>query len=153
MATRLSPTVTGTCIRFVGFNYANEHVQKAVALRFRKRRQQALLRREQRGAQPVAQVGAAPGRVKLACPSVIRIDLSFDQAFLLEKLDHLTKGDGINTHAARKLSLATSRFLQNGGHDPPKQGCQILSQKDLRRYTETDLMKAAGQMSGHPVRR
>ncbi|WOH51983.1 hypothetical protein RX328_06860 [Bradyrhizobium sp. sBnM-33] len=95
----------------MSFDQAHQHIQKGRALGFREWGQQALLRGEQGRAQPVAQVSAPPRSVELARPSVIGIDLPFDQAFLLEKFDHLAEGDRIDTHAGRKLPLAASRLL------------------------------------------
>ncbi|GAC1504224.1 MAG: hypothetical protein NVS2B1_13990 [Bradyrhizobium sp.] len=54
---------------------------------------------KQKRAHPPVQVSAAPGHVELSCPSVIRIDLSVNQALLLKKIYHLAEIDRVDTHS------------------------------------------------------
>ena len=147
-APRLAPAITGTSVAIVGFDDAREHVQQRHALRFGQRCQQPLLGGEQRWTQSAAKFCPTSGDKELTGPAIGRIDLAFDQTFLLEDLDHLSEVHGIDAHTVSQMALAASRLFHNSGHDAKQQWRQILAVKDFGGYPEADLIKPASQCAG-----
>jgi hypothetical protein len=71
---------------------------------------------------------------------------------LLQQVHYLAKADYVDTHLVRELPLPTAWCFQNRGHHPKSLRRQILLGKNLRRYTDADLIEPSREMRRNSVR-